>query len=163
VETHNGWGFYDSVADGINVAIFLDVDQDSTTGDRSTDLGTRPIGDIGADYKLVVGKDGDSVGRWNGTAWVAHGLVENLVISNNSNFFEVSVSLARIELPLAMDFIAANVVRDATAALVWDWAPNLNATPPHVSLEVNRSYSGAPPASTAVRGVTSKVGPSPFD
>jgi hypothetical protein len=161
VETYNGWGIYDDPATGIDVAIFLDVDRNSTTGARSTGGGTIPIGDIGADYRLVVGNHGDSVGRWNGTAWVAHGLTENLVIENNSNFFEVSVSLARIGLPLSVDLITANVVKDTTAVLVWDWAPNIPLG--HVSVDVDRTFSGAPPGATAVRGVTSKVGPSPFD
>jgi hypothetical protein len=163
VETYNGWSDYKSAAAGIDVAFFLDVDRDSTTGDRSTDNNTRPIGDIGADYKMVVGNHGDSVGRWNGSTWTPYGEVENLVISNNSNFFEVSVSITRLGYPDVIDMITANVVKDAIGTLQWDWAPNLPLG--HVTIDIDHTYSASSTASvtTLLSQSTQDTSASPFD
>jgi len=144
VETWNGWGNYKDSATGIDVAIFLDVDQDSTTGDKTTGVGeTERIGDIGADYQLIVGRDGDVVRRWNGSAWATVGNVENLVVSNNSNFFEVSVPLSSLGNPSEIDLTVANFL---LSTFQWDWAPNQG----HVTLVVDHSYSASPPAGSGI-------------
>jgi hypothetical protein len=164
VETYYGWGDYKSPTEGIDVAIFLDVDQNSATGQTRADGGTRPIGDIGAEYRIVVGNHGDSLGRWTGSLWTGNGLVENLIISNNSNFFEVSVALARIVEPEFIDLIVANVVMNTGGQLVWDWAPDVNLG--HVTATVDHSYSGSPPSGQAGENRSNQAASalaSPFD
>ncbi|MEW5797295.1 MAG: Ig-like domain-containing protein, partial [Candidatus Zixiibacteriota bacterium] len=143
VETWTGWGDYKSPTEGIDVAIFLDTDQNPATGQTRADNGTKPIGDIGAEYRIVIGNHGDVVDQWTGSGWVDNGNVENLVISNNSDFFEVSVSLGGINAPSGVDLIVANVILNTAQ---WDWAPNVDNVPPdHVTLLIDNSYSGAPP------------------
>lgn len=139
VETYNGWGNYKDSAVGIDVVVFLDTDRDSTTGDKDTYSGTLRIADIGADYQLIVGYHGDMLQRWNGSAWITDGPVEGLVITDNSNFFEVSIALPRIADPPAIDLTAANFL---LATLDWDWAPNTG----HVTATIDHSYAGSPPS-----------------
>ena len=164
VETWNGWGEYKDTAVGIDVAIFLDTDQDSTTGDRRTGFAgneTEVIGDIGADYKIVVVTHGDSLSRWTGSAWAHGSAVDELIISNNSNFFEVSVALARIVEPQFIDLIAANV---NLSTREWDWAPNVNLG--HVTAIVDHAYPGPSPSGQIQENESNQAAPaliSPFD
>jgi hypothetical protein len=164
VETYNGWSNYKSATEGIDVAIFLDVDQDSTTGAITANSGAIRIGDIGADYRLVVGLHGDSVGRWTGSAWTGSGQVENLVISTNSNYFEASVSLLLLGSPGAVDVIVANATRNTVAEeLHWDWAPNL--VDGHVTIDIDHTYSGSTTATTtaSLSQSTPNTSATPFD
>ncbi len=162
IETYNGWSDYKNAETGIDVAIFIDVDQDSTTGARTVNnlVQPIPIGDIGADYRLVIGNHGDSVGRWTGTSWTGQGLVEDLSITNNSNFFEVSLSLTRINNPQVANVVVANATRNSVAELLqWDWAPNAG----HVTINIDRSFSGAPPSGSNVMQSASSYCPTPFN
>ncbi|MCX6833723.1 MAG: Ig-like domain-containing protein, partial [candidate division Zixibacteria bacterium] len=143
VETYNGWGDYKSATEGIDVAIFLDVDQNNATGQTTTDGGNQRIGDIGAEYRIVVGNHGDVLDRWNGSIWVNESNVDALVISNNSNFFEVSIGLPQLLDPQSIDLLVANVVLDQ-GVLLWDWAPNVNLG--HVTATIDHSYAGSPPS-----------------
>lgn len=136
VETYNGWGDYKSPTEGIDVAIFLDIDQNSATGQTTTDGGNQQIGDLGVEYRIVVGNHGDVLDRWNGTNWIKESDVDELVISNNSNFFEVSIGLPQILEPQFIDLLVANVVL-SEGLLLWDWAPNLG----HVTATVDHSFS----------------------
>jgi len=140
VETYNGWGDYTSPTEGIDVAIFLDIDQDSSSGQTYADNGTRRIGDIGTEYRIVVGNHGDVLDYFNGSSWVPQGTVDGLVITDNSNFFEVAIDHARIGDPAAIDLIAANVI---LSTFQWDWAPDVDLG--HVTLEIDRSFTGSPP------------------
>jgi len=161
VETFNGWGDYKSATEGIDVAIFLDTDQDSTTGQTTTDNGRQRIGNIGAEYRIVVGNHGDILSHWDGSSWVSDGTVDGLVISNNSNFFEVSIGLPQILDPHYVDLIAANVILNTNQ---WDWAPNVNLG--HVTAIVDHTCPGATPRPPVRETGTSQAASvliSPFD
>ena len=164
VETYNGWGTYKAAVGGINVALFFDTDQNPATGQTTVKQGTIPINDIGAEYRIVIGLYGDSVGRWNGSTWVDHGEVENLNIRNNSNVFEVSISTSRIGSPLLLDLVVANVNLDSVQYYgieKWDWAPDQG----HATVYIDRSFGAAAPASPrpAETSATRRESVGPFD
>jgi len=139
VETHNGWGVYNDSATGINVVFFLDTDQNQNTGDTETDsLSPKPIGDIGADYQMVIGFFGLYFQPWTGTGWGAFEGVEDLVMADSTNVFEVALSLARLNDPEKIDLVLANVhINIGFGSYSWDWAPDSG----HATAVVDRSFS----------------------
>jgi len=134
VETHDGWGIYDDPETGIDVVFFLDTDQDSSTGDKRTDSDTRRIGDIGADYQMIVGFHGLYFQPWTGSGWGDIEGVEDLVMADDTNVFEVALSLVRLNDPEELDIVLANV---HVTTSQWDWAPDSG----HATAVVDRSFS----------------------
>jgi len=159
VETFGGWSDYvaaDSL--GFDIAIYLDTDQNRTTGDTTASdgdptwvpSGVIGINDIGADYMIIIGYHGDILQSWTGSGWSNEGAVDVLNVDNNSNYFEVGVSRNRIGLPAAVDVVAFSFTLFKNPLLPadpgtykWDWAPNEGQG--HATYVIDGSYNGAPP------------------
>jgi hypothetical protein len=124
VEHYNGWAHYTDSIGGIDVALFFDTDRDSSTGQTTVAEGSIPLNDIGAEYRFIVGRNGDVFDRWDGSNWTGDGFVEDLIIQDNSNFFEVSLTTARLGDPSTLDVVAAFVNGDSFPLLLWDFAPD---------------------------------------
>jgi hypothetical protein len=124
VVTNGNWSDYKSPTEGIDLAVFFDVDQDQFTGQTTVSNGTIAINDIGAEYRLIVGNHGDVVDRWlpaPDSTWSRVGNVANLSIAADTNVFEVGVNRVAIGNPSTVDIVAADVILDLG---LWDWAPN---------------------------------------
>jgi hypothetical protein len=124
VVTNGDWSDYKSTLEGIDVALFFDVDQSNTTGQTRASSGTLPVNDIGAEYRLIVGNHGDVIDRWlpaPDSAWNNVGNVAYLNIAADTNTFEVGITLASIGNPSIFDVVAANVILNQG---LWDWAPD---------------------------------------
>ena len=164
VETYNGWGDYKAEVGGIDCALYIDIDRDSSTGDRVTS--GLPINDIGAEYRLIIGQDGDVFDRWveASSDWIVGAEIDYLQITNNSKVFVVSVNLTRILNPSSFDLVVANVNLDSAATFgitKWDWAPDQG----HATVYIDRSFGTAVPASPRAAKVwaLSKEQGGPFD
>ena len=121
--TNGEWIDPHSEESGIDVGIFIDVDQNTNTGlNEGSDYHYQP-NDIGADYVAVVGVEGDSLWNWQDTSWNKLTDFQFLNLDNNSNTFEVGVRLSDIGNPSAIDIVIANITFGADTTY-WDWAPN---------------------------------------
>jgi hypothetical protein len=143
VMTHNGWGEYNDSLLGIDVVIWIDADQSALTGDTDTDNGTKPINDIGADYQMVIGFHGLYFQYWDGSVWqppTGQG-VEDLVMANDTNVFEVSITRGRIGGTGDIDLVVANV---HVTTNQWDFAPDSG----HARVSIKQSFT---PPTTATR------------
>ena len=166
VETTRGWNVYWSPSEGIDVAVFIDSDQNPTTG--RTTAGAFSINDIGAENSCIVGLHGDSVRSWNGSSWIAvgSGLLDDLVIADSTNFFEAAIDLNRLGSPDAIDVVVANVTnQEQEPPGRWDWAPN--QVDGHATYTIDHSYSGTLTSSNKRRhqnvGRRSETWLTPFD
>jgi len=104
----------------IDTAIFLDTDQNQGTG-LSNAQGWYEMNDIGADYAAVVGREGDSVWKWDGGWIIPWAPFTYLDLNPYTNVFEVGISLDDIGNPNAIDLIVANI--DIASGWKWDYAP----------------------------------------
>ncbi len=143
VQTNGDWGDYRSTSEGIDVAFFLDTDRDASTGKDSVANETIPINDIGAEYRAIIGYHGDSLARYDDylSAWQpVHGAAgfayRNIV--NDTNTFEIGVSLSQIGSPDTIDIVVANVLL-TTNPYTWDWAPDAG----HVTYNVDGLLLGS--------------------
>jgi len=126
IQMNGGWQDPHDWQSGLNCAIFLDVDQNTSTGLSVDDDVWYAVNDIGPDYALFIGWEGDSLYAWNdhSDVWVAVSYLDDLSLEHDDNHFEVSVSLADIGDPASIDIVAANI--DAShQAVNNDWAPNV--------------------------------------
>ncbi len=171
VETTRGWNNYKDPAEGIDVALFLDVDQNNHTGADDVSGGTIDINDIGADYRIIVGNHGDSLAHWWGNQvdgyWDGVGLIDSIEISNYSNFFEIDILLSRLGNTNIFDLVAANVILEPEPYR-WDWAPNQGEG--HATYRVDHSFvlpstAASPPRMepSSVPVVVSRTINNPFD
>ncbi len=150
VETNASWpGNYRDSAAGINVALYMDTDQNPSTGRTSAGGGTFPLNGIGADYRIVIGNFGDVLDWWKLPAtpgdtakWINTGVVEYLNISDGSNFFETGVRLSRMGTPQITDVVVANIA-NIYSVQQWDWAPN-QGIGNFATYEIDNSYQAAP-------------------
>ncbi|UCC45454.1 MAG: Ig-like domain-containing protein [Candidatus Zixiibacteriota bacterium] len=130
VETNGDWGFWGSETEGIDVAFYLDVDQNRATGDTATLIGdsTHLIGDIGAEYKIIIGNHGNILERWLDagpfSGWLLVHEADGFpwgVLENDTNVFELGIYRSNIGSPTGkIDIVTANVLLPSTA----DWAPD---------------------------------------
>ena len=120
---------------------FIDSDRNKATGATSIMSGRLPVplGDIGADYRVILGVNGDSVWRYSGS-WVSAIPVRRLRVLSNSNFFEFSVWHSDLGSPAAFNFNAANVNIQPPDVLVYDMVPATG----HASYKVDELYYGPP-------------------
>lgn len=144
VETYSNWTEYNDDTLGINVAFYFDTDQDSTTGDKFTGVNNDlRIGDIGADYRMIIGFFGRKFEPWTGSGWGTMQGFEDFIMASDTNMFEVSIALDSLDNPFYIDMVVANVHIDVEAeSYRWDWAPNKYPAPPpyHVTAVVDQSY-----------------------
>ena len=166
VETTRGWNVYWSPSEGIDVAVFIDTDQNPATG--RTTSGSYNINDIGAEFRCIVGLHGDSVRYWFDPNWVpvGSGRFDDLIIDDSTNFFEFGVNLNRLGLPSAIDVVVANVTnQEQEPPGRWDWAPNQGEG--HASYIIDHSYTGTLTSANKLRrqyGTNRSVAwPTPFD
>lgn len=139
IETWNGWAEYDNADSGIDVAIFIDADQNVGTGDVLTNNNTVPINDIGAEVQMIIGYHGLYMQRWVGGTWGEVEGVEDLVMSRDTNIFEVALTRQRFDDPASFDVVVANV---HVTTNEWDWVPDAG----HITIEAEPYYDPGPGA-----------------
>ncbi len=143
---------YDSTR-GLITAVFLDVDGDSTTGlspDTSAHYHGRSVvfqadsqrysvGNIGADYAIVTGVEGDSIWSWNSTElrWDPTAPLNHLMLEPDTNVVEFGVGRSHLENPAQIAVVGLQVVL-ARDTVYWDWIPEDG----HSTYEVNGLYLG---------------------
>ncbi|MDP8241298.1 MAG: hypothetical protein P9X24_19595 [Candidatus Hatepunaea meridiana] len=142
IETNGQWHNPYDWSSGINCSIFLDTDQDASSGLTPSDTIWYAVNDIGPDYAVIIGFEGDSVFTWSSASrWQALNMVEALNISEDSDFFEVSIKLTDIDNPDVIDIVVANI--DASGSPFYrDWAPD--QAEGHVTYTVDKTYIGLP-------------------
>lgn len=105
----------------IDTGIFIDADQDSSTGLPDGFYPGQNTG-IGADYVIVVGWQATEMWKWDPIAeWWDLGNPISLAYldaPDGSNVFVVGVVLASVETAGTLDCAVTDVVSD------WDWMPN---------------------------------------
>jgi hypothetical protein len=150
VDFDSSWTAYKDTARGIDCALFIDSDRNRSTGDTATGSNeSQPIGDIGADYKIVVGLHGDSLWVFdqNSKTWVGAILPRALHVASPSNYFELAVYVTDIGSPSAFNLVAANVhfvvpPPPQPSIPVYDWVPLTG----HLSFTADGRYYGPPVA-----------------
>ena len=147
VETNGSWSDPYGWETGINVAIFLDVDQSQGTGLSEWTGWSYAPNDIGADYMALVGSgdDWDSLWAWSSadTTWHPYGPFPYLDLPATGSVFEVGVALGDLGLPAVIDIVVGNITR-SDAIDYWDWAPDAgHATYPVDGLYIGRGASRA--------------------
>ena len=159
VETNGSWSDPYGWETGIDVAIFLDADQDQATGlSESSDWAYWP-NDIGADYLGLVGCEGDSLWVWSNadTLWEFYRPFEYLDLPGAGSSFEVGVALVDLGLPSVVDVVVGGITVSDTA-FHWDWAPEAG----HATYAVDGLYigEGRPPSGKGARHARDRqVGP----
>lgn len=180
VETNGGWSNYTAAdTSGIDCGFFLDIDQNSSTGRDSLSNGIELNG-MGADRLIVVGYHGDSLSSWSGSQWTAtpdDGLVDYLSVPDNSNAFQVSVRLDRLNNPTAVNLLMSNftLYKDPSmpgdpGVFKYDWGPDLDAGV--IEVLIDHLWDGVPAGDEVVApsgspGVNrhghNETPPSPFE
>jgi hypothetical protein len=151
VVTNGNWTNYKDTLNGIDVAIYLDLDLSAATGDRSTENGgiVHFINDIGAEMLAVIGTHGDTLREWTsagGGGWVLkHGPAgfARRVIPADTNVFEVAVFRNQIPgNPPIVDVVVANVllISGISNPDIYDWAPETG----HARFFVSGNFIGSP-------------------
>jgi len=159
VKTYNGWGHYKDVVGGIDCAFYFDTDQNPATGDNETS--GYSIGDIGAEFRLIIGVHGDVFDRFSSGSWISAGSPASLKIQDNSNVFEVALNRSQLQYDDFFDMVVVNVNSDSLPNLKWDWVPDSG----HRTIAVDGTYqsvsgsAGATPAGRTERSVEA----TPFD
>ena len=122
----------------IDVGIFLDTDQNNSTG-LNNQTGWYYMDDIGADYVAVIGWEGDSLWKWNESneSWELYQNFSYLYLENSTYYFEVGINLTSIGMPNAIDIMAISV--DVNKNWYWDYAPD--AGQGHATYFLNMSFS----------------------
>lgn len=117
VEHWRSW----TTIDDIDTGIFIDADQDPSTGCPDGTYPGQNTG-IGADYVIVVGWEGTEMLKWDpDTDWwdLANPIpLAYLDAPDNTNVFIVGVYLTDLEANGAIDGAVADVESD------WDWMPD---------------------------------------
>jgi thermitase len=117
VEHHRPW----TTINDINTAIFIDADQDPSTGLPDGTYPDQNTG-IGADYLIVVGWEATEMLTWDPiNGWWDLGnpiSLAYLYAPDGSNVFVVGVFLADVETAGTIDCAIADIPSD------WDWMPD---------------------------------------
>jgi len=173
IETNGSWGTDYRDTSGIDVVFFLDMDQDSLTGQTTVLNGTIPINDIGAEYRVIIGFHGDSLATWSdfgGGLWDGVHGASGFAYRNiqpDTNVFEIGIFRTQIGDPVFdIDIVTTNVqLLDSinVATWRWDWAPNSG----HATFNMSTPGLFTAPMSTSGRQLrtTSNSGrvSNPFD
>lgn len=124
--TFGNWNNPTNINDGISFGVFLDTDQNINTGLNHTTDYTYYINNIGADFLLNIEFEGQGVYKWNDSLkiWSFYKDIANVVLNDNTNVLEFSVSLANINTPIKFDLAALLITSSSTATDKWDWAPD---------------------------------------
>ncbi len=149
IETNGKWRVYDD-STGLNIGIFLDTDQNADTGYKTdstnikvgnrlvnTDTVRYSVNDIGADYVLVIGHEGNGLYIWNSAQriWQFDSGVEVYRLEDKSSFAELRIHLNQINNAAAIDIVAAYMLFEF-GNIYWDVAPNSG----HISYGMDKIY-----------------------
>ena len=121
-----------------STSIFIDADQDDTTGltpsDRPFNDFYNNLDDIGADYVITAGEFGqieNATGTWDSDAndgqgsWVEDtGTDTNVTINNKNNNVTLQVDRNNIDDPSIFDVKFAHVVDDGSGDFSYVWGPD---------------------------------------
>jgi hypothetical protein len=158
------------------MVMFIDADRSIATGAR-TFLnapefgGPRDINDIGADRRIIIGRDGDSVAVWQaGTeSWLTlttPDVFEYRIVPMDTNVYEIGVSSSTVNSS-HFDVLFVNFFY-AGGGFALDWAPD--SAMGHVTVLADGRYIGPVPTSTFLsqRRLPSRPAPAaresnPFD
>jgi hypothetical protein len=136
VKVNGVWNDPRSINGGINCAIFLDTDRNSNTGlkpDKSYWL--YQVNDIGPDYAVIVGIEGDSLWRWdsNKKDWKNLTAPKYLKIETDSDSFEVGINVQDIGSPSLIDIVVSNITYIEPDTSYRDWLPNTG----HITYQIS--------------------------
>lgn len=109
-----------SAHDDIDLAYFLDTDQDRSTGLNNDTENWYYMADIGADYAAVAGLEGDGVWSWTGTTWDENS--EEFAYADfdyDADTVVVGIDRANIDNPDSIDILVGNAMTSP-----WDYAPD---------------------------------------
>ncbi|WP_152422964.1 dockerin type I domain-containing protein [Halorubrum kocurii] len=109
-----------SAHDDIDLAYFLDTDQNRATGLNNDTEDWYYMADIGADYAAVAGLEGDGVWSWTGTTWDENS--EALAYADfdyRADTVIIGIDRADIDNPDSIDILVANAMTSP-----WDYAPD---------------------------------------
>ncbi len=151
LETYRDWE-QPTDSSGMNLAIFMDTDRDSTTGLSpdslagdsiavwsGTDSVRYDVRDIGPDYLLLIGWEDTGLYEWNADEhrWERSGDPEAVTLNPDTNYVEARVSLDVLGDPEAIDLAAANLSVTGGGTEI-DWLPDIG----HFSGEIRHAYLG---------------------
>ena len=136
ITTHDDWRKITDKS-GLNCAFFLDTDRDASTGHHTTQVPQVPIvsflGDdapaytvnnIGPDYAIIVGIEGNQLYRWDKVSvnWIDQAELNFISMKSDTNIATLGINLAEIGTPQSVDIVVARITyADST---YWDWAPD---------------------------------------
>ncbi len=148
VETHQRWedatDTTSIINTAINTAIFLDIDQDTSTGMPPSLVNTEEYtgrtlkastpgdryspGLIGPDYAMVFGLEGDSLWHWNqsDTLWETVGPLGTITFKNDTSVAEFSISKDLLNGNSQVDVRAISVIMKGSSTW-YDWIPDVGA------------------------------------
>lgn len=151
LETNGKWRAYDD-STGLNIGVFLDTDQNVMTGYKTdstnivignrlvnTDTVRYSINDIGADYVLIIGHEGNGLYNWNNAhkQWQFNSDLEVYRLEDRSSFAEFRIHLSQINNPAAINIVSAYMLFEF-GNIYWDVAPNNG----HISYGMDKLYFG---------------------
>lgn len=158
ISSYKRWKDLRHKADGLRCAIFMDTDQDSGTGYNPDQQFFGPdwsfleeptksyeVNDIGPEYMLILGIEGNQLYNWNTSAgeWQPTGELEFTAVESDTNVFEVGLTRETIGNPRGIDLAVANITieldyeeEEVDTIPHWDWAPDES----HSSFKVLEDY-----------------------
>ncbi len=150
IETYENWNnIQDST--GLNCAIFLDTDQDNITGlspdtldniegRRLLDhnLSSYSVNDIGPEYAIAMGVDGNGLYSWQDSTWVWQNDIEFLNFKNDTNIVELEINRSDLNNPTNMDVVVSSLTFGSRNNVFWDWAPDSL----HSTYHIDGNYIG---------------------
>ncbi|MBN2354590.1 hypothetical protein JXO59_00670 [candidate division KSB1 bacterium] len=138
LEYHGEWSDPYQKLSGINCAIFLDTDSDAATGMPQDTVQTLydsfltmndslrySAADIGPDYMIVIGLEGDGVWKWDaaGVNWTFFDSPQFVSMVKDTSFFEIGVNLKSLQIEESLDIVTANITYTPDETF-WDWVPD---------------------------------------
>jgi len=133
------WGNPYSINEGIDCSIFIDADRDQTTGLSETDDFPYSFENIGTDYMILCGFEGNGLYSWNNqdTSWDLISTLQYLSLFPNSSTLELAISLDQISSTQHLDLVAGSITY-ANETIYMDWMPDEES----ISLPVLNQYVG---------------------
>jgi len=142
MDTHDKWIYpYDPFI-GLNAAIFLDTDTNSQTGLSEASAYYYTPNDIGADFAIFVGVEGDALFSWDPglNQWVNPLELASLSLEADTSRFEAEVHLAALFNPDLIHVVAATESSMAHIPL-YDFGPDSG----HATIDLGPEIAGIIP------------------
>ena len=111
LDTHSAWANPYDPDNGVNAAIFLDTDANPSTGLSATSTYMYYPNDIGADFAILVGIEGDALFSWDPgwNKWSNPVELTSLMLDTDTTRFEVEVNFEMLLNPDLLHVVAATV------------------------------------------------------